>query len=170
MTNYVATITVDNVIDALATFLTPYAQSSTIVRAQVNRASMPPNPCIILTEILQVDIDIPYVDFQPTNQTGTIHGPTRIDVQIDFYGANAGDVCKACIAAFRSIYAASAFADGIKPLYMSDGVQSPLITGEQQYESRWTATASLQYNPLITVPQQSATAATATIKVPADMV
>jgi hypothetical protein len=41
-------------------------------------------------------------------------------------------------------------------LYCSDGHQMPLTTGEQQYETRWTLTASLQYNPTVSIPQQSA--------------
>jgi len=31
-----------------------------------------------------------------------------------------------------------------------------LVTGEEQYERRWALTMSLQYNPIVIVPQQSA--------------
>ena len=156
MANYVSSITVDQVIDALAVFLAPFAPGAEVVRAQVNRVAMPPNPCVILTEMIQVDLTVPATDYQPDVDTATIYGPTRIDVQIDFYGAQAGEFCKTVKTAFRSHWGYEHFPANIKPLYTSDGVQSPLTTGEQQYESRWTMTASMQYNPTVTVPQDFA--------------
>ena len=156
MTLYVSSITVDQVIDALAAVMAPFVGASEIVRAQANRVAMPKNPCVVLTELLQVDLSIPDVDFQPTADTATIRGPARIDVQIDFYGTQAGEFCKTCKTAIRSAWGFDHFPSNIKPLYTSDGVQSPLVTGEQQYESRWTLTASMQYNPSVTVPQDFA--------------
>jgi len=41
-------------------------------------------------------------------------------------------------------------------LYADDPIQIPLIDAEAQYERRWKVTAALQYNPVITTPQQSA--------------
>ena len=156
MANYTSSITVDQVIDALAAFLAPFMPGAQIVRAQVNRVALPSNPCAVLTELLQVDLSVPATDYQPTADTATIYGPSRIDVQIDFYGAQAGEFCKTVKTAFRSHWGFAHFPANIRPLYTSDGVQSPLLTGEQQYESRWTLTASMQYNPTVTVPQEFA--------------
>lgn len=156
MTNYVASISVDQVIEALAAFMTPFVPGGVIIRGQVNRVALPSNPCCVLTEILQVDLSVPATDYQPLDDTATIYGPSRIDVQIDFYGAQAGEFCKTAKTAFRSHWGFLHFPSNIKPLYTSDGVQAPLLTGEQQYESRWTITASMQYNPTVTVPQQFA--------------
>jgi hypothetical protein len=88
--------------------------------------------------------------------TTTIAAPTKIDIQIDFYGIKAGELCKAVKSAFRSQWAYGQFPANIRPLYTDQGRQAPLITGEEQYESRWILTASLQYNPTVTLPQQSA--------------
>ena len=155
---YSSSITIDTIMDKLVIFLTPFLSGVSIVRAQVNRTSMPPNPCVVLTELLQVDIHIPWRDYQPPIlvSTSTIHAPARIDVQMDFYGALAGEYAKTIKSVFRSDYAFDTFPSDIKPLYTSDAIQAPLITGEQQYESRWTITTSLQYNPTITLPQQFA--------------
>lgn len=166
---YTASITVDQVIDALADFLAPFVPGASVVRAQVNRVAMPPNPCVILTEMLQVDLSVPATDYQPDDNTATVYGPSRIDVQIDFYGAQAGEFCKTVKTAFRSHWGFEHFPANIKPLYTSDGMQSPLTTGEQQYESRWTLTASLQYNPTVTVPQEFADEATPNLVIPADV-
>jgi len=163
---YTSSITIDTVIEALAAFIAPFMPGAQIIRAQVNRTPMPSNPCAILTELLEVDLSVPRTDYQPPTApipatgTATIIGPTRIDVQIDFYGTQAGDYCKIVKNAFRSQWGYSVFPANIKPLYTSDGVQSPLITGEQQYESRWTLTASLQYNPNVQIPQDFAEVAT----------
>ena len=169
MANYTASITVDQVIDALKAFLAPFMPGAQIVRAQVNRVALPSNPCAVLTELLQVDLSVPATDYQPTANTATIYGPSRIDVQIDFYGAQAGEFCKTVKTAFRSHWGFAHFPANIKPLYTSDGVQSPLLTGEQQYESRWTLTASMQYNPTVTVPQEFADEAYPTLVIPADV-
>ena len=172
---YTSSITVDQVIDALKAFLEPFTPGAQIVRGQVNRVALPSNPCAVLTEILQVDLSVPHTDYQPPVDpipavgTATIYGPSRIDVQIDFYGAQAGEFCKTVKTAFRSHWGFEHFPAGIKPLYTSDGMQSPLLTGEQQYESRWTLTASMQYNPIVTVPQEFAEEATPNPPMPADV-
>lgn len=166
---YSASVTVDQVIDALAAFLTPIVPGD-IVRAQVNRVALPAAPCAVLTEIMQVDLSIPVSDYQPLADTATISGPTRIDIQIDFYGSQAGEFCKITKSAFMTQWGYSQFPDNIKPLYTSDGIQAPLITGEKQYESRWTLTASLQYNPTVTVPQQFADVAYPNELIPVDVV
>ena len=173
---YTSSITVDQVIDALAAFLAPFMPGAQIVRGQVNRVALPSNPCAVLTEILQVDLSVPHTDYQPPTDpipaigSATIYGPSRIDVQIDFYGALAGEFCKTVKTAFRSHWGFAHFPAGIKPLYTSDGMQSPLTTGEQQYESRWTLTASLQYNPIVTVPQDFADVLVPNKILPADVV
>ena len=167
---YAASISVDNVIDALADFLAPFVPGAQVVRAQVNRVAMPSNPGVVLTEMLQVDLSVPATEYQPDDGTATIEGPTRIDVQIDFYGSQAGEFCKTVKTVFRSHWGFTHFPANIKPLYTSDGIQTPLTTGEQQYESRWTLTASLQYNPIVTVPQDFADVLTPNKVLPADVV
>jgi hypothetical protein len=153
---YAVSITVDDVVDALADFIEPFCGASEIIRAQVNRTPMPHGPFVVLTELMAQDIETPLTEYDGQQDIASITGPARIDVQIDFYGPNAGNQCKAVKNVYRTEYAASQFPDGIKPLYCSDGIQSPLITGEQQWESRWTLTASLQFNPVVEVPQEFA--------------
>ena len=153
---YAVSKTVDDVIDALADFLAPFVDGAEIVRAQQNRVPMPATPCVVLTELFEDDLSVPSVAYDPQAETQAIKGQTKIDVQIDFYAPNAGDFCKAVKGVWRTEYSASVFPDWVKPLYCDKGIQSPLITGEQQWESRWTLTVSLQYNPVVTVPQQYA--------------
>lgn len=154
-TPYLVSIAVDAVIDSLVGFIQPFVGAAQIVRAQVNRVSMPHDPFVLLTEIMQVDLETPTVSGVANAQVNIL-GPKRIDIQVDFYGPAAGDQCAAVKTVFRTAYTCAQFPAGIAPLYCSDGHQGPLINSEQQYESRWTLTASLQYNPLVYLPQQSA--------------
>ena len=153
---YTSSITVDNVIDALADFLQPFVDGADIVRAQVNRVPMPSLPCVVLTELFHVDLRVPSQDYDVLNDEVDLSASNRIDIQVDFYGDSAGDYCRSVETAFRTMWGFDTFPAGIKPLYTSDGIQSPLISGEQQYVSRWTLTVSMQYNPIVSVPQQFA--------------
>lgn len=170
MANYTSSITVDEVIDALAAFLAPFVIGGQIVRAQVNRVALPSNPCAVLTELRQVDLQVPSTDYQPDDDTATIAGSSRIDVQIDFYGSQAGEFCTTAKKAFRSTWGFDNFPLNIKPLYCDDGIQGPLLTGEEQYESRWMLTAVMQYNPVVTVPQDFADAAAVNAIIAADII
>jgi len=156
MPNYIASIAVDDVADALIAFLTPFVAPSVIVRAQGNRVAPERGPFVLLTELRTVDIETPIVSGQQSGGVVSIEGRKRIDWQIDFYGPLSGDQCAAVTSVFRTPYTVSQFPANISPLYLSDGIQSPLITGEEQYESRWTVTCSVQYNPSVTIPAQFA--------------
>lgn len=156
MPNYIASIAVDDVADALIAYLTPFVTPSVVVRAQANRVSPPQGPFVLLTELRTVDIETPIVTGSLPGMSMSIEGRKRIDWQIDFYGPLSGDQCGAVTSVFRTPYTVEQFPANISPLYLSDGIQSPLITGEEQYESRWTVTASLQYNPSVTIPTQFA--------------
>lgn len=153
---YTTSIRIDSVIAALAGLIQPFVGAAKIVRGQANRVPLPKGACVVLTELGQYDLETPtVVDYATINQMSLLT-PKRIDVQIDFYGQSAGDWCTAVKTVYRSHYATSRLPPNIQPLYCSDGMQSPLVTGEQQYERRWILTASLQYNPKVIVPQEYA--------------
>jgi hypothetical protein len=154
--NFIVSIAIDDVINALTAFLLPFTggDATKIVRAQQNRVSLPAAPCVVLTEMIGAELSTPTTSYDSTDGTETITGPTQINVQIDFYGTNAGDVNKAVAQAFRTLWASTQFPDGIKPLYTDGGHQAPFTDGEDQYEIRWILVASMQYNPSVAVPMQ----------------
>jgi hypothetical protein len=158
-TPYIPSLAVDTVCEAIAAFIQPFVGVGTpIIRAYDNRTSPPPDPYVELIELLQVDIETPSDSYDGTNQQIAIAGPKRIDVQINIVGVAAADQCAAIKTVMRTAYAASQFPVGVAPLYCDDGRCNPMITGEQQYDYRWTLTISCQYNPIVTLPQQSANA------------
>jgi len=157
-TPYIPTLEVDAVCVALAAFLQPFVGEGTpIIRGYDNRTAPPTDPYVELTEILQVDIETPSDSYDSVNQLLDIAAPKRIDVQVDIVGTAAGSQATGVQAVMRTAYAASQFPPGIAPLYCSDARCNPIITGEQQYDYRWTLTISCQYNPVVSLPQQSAT-------------
>lgn len=94
------------------------------------------------------------------DQTITVTGPTEYTVQIDCYGPDSSDWARMIAVMFRDPFGCDSFTAslaGSAPLYCTDPRQAPLVTGEENYQQRWTFSALLQYNPEITVAQQSAT-------------
>lgn len=153
---YVPSIALDSVFDALGAFLTPFVAPAKVIRAQVNRVAMPSGAFVELTEIASSDLEIPRSYYDGTNFQSDIVGPKRLMIQTDFYGESSGDWCAAVKTVWRTCYAVSQFPAGIAPLYCDDGHEVPLVTGEEQYLRRWALTMSIQYNPIVAVPQKSA--------------
>ena len=164
MADFANSITVDDVIDALAAVITPFCGNAEFVRGQSNRVSYPRGSFVMLTELRNADLTVPHVEyeFSAGADSVTVNNSQRFDVQVDFYASNAGDMCSAVMSALRSTWGWNQFPQNIRPLYTRDGLQSPLVTGEQQYANRWILVTSLQYNPKFTSPQQYASNATAT--------
>jgi hypothetical protein len=153
---YVPSIALDSVFDALGAFIQPFVGDAQVIRAQVNRVAMPVGSFVELTEIASTDLEVPYQWYDGVNSQSDIVGPKRLMIQADFYGASAGDWCAAIKTVWRTPYTTAQFPAGIAPLYCDDGNESPLITGEEQYERRWILNMLLQYNPIVIVPQQAA--------------
>lgn len=148
--------TIDDVIDAIADFVQIFVGSAEIVRAQVNRVPQPPTPCVVLTELRHTDVATPHVIYDGSSGHITIQARNRLTVQVDIYGPDSGDQCRAIAAAWRSEYPASVLPAWCAPLECGDCIQSPQITGEKQWGSRWMIDLSMQYNPTVTLPQDFA--------------
>ncbi len=161
MTDYVASIAVDNTYDALARVVALFMRGGSVVRGQVNRVPLPAGLCAVLTNVHTDNLSRPAVDYLAVvppalMSVGVIGARLSIQWQIDFYGNVAEDISAAFIAAFRSAWCPTQFPEGIAPLYCTDATNAPLVTGEQQYENRFMVTATMQYNPAVTVPQEFA--------------
>lgn len=88
----------------------------------------------------------------------------RMDVQVDFFSQlNAGDWAKMFTTVWRDSYACDALAPICQPLFADQARRMPWVTGEDQFQTRFTVTAAVQYNPITTAPQQFAGSAEVTI-------
>jgi len=170
---YEISIVIDEIIDALADFIEPFVGDAKIIRGQVNRTPPPKGGYVELTEILSVDLAIPYQTYadnvDPDLAAMNLVGRVRSDIQVDFYGDDSGSWCRIIQNAIRTGYGFDKFPENIKPLYSTDGFQHPWNSGEQQSTTRWTLTVSTQYNPLVTVPQQYAAELDMTVWTPVDI-
>lgn len=149
-------MTIDAAIVAVADFLQPLMPSGTeIVRGQANGVPAPLPPSIVITEIGQAQYTTTRERLDGNLGTNAHVMPKMLNLQMDFYGNQAGDMVNIAVTMLRSLYACERFPDGVEPLYCSDAIQAPLITGEKQYEARWSSTLSVQYNADVIVDQES---------------
>lgn len=150
-------MSIDVAFKAVKDFLQPLMPANTkIVRGMANNVPPPLPPSLVITEV-----GMPQYTTTRTQLGGEDYGeltfsmPKMLNFQLDFYGNDAGTMASTAATMLRSLYATEKFPDGVEPLYCSDAIQAPLITGEKQYQTRWLTTLSLQYNSTVTVAQQS---------------
>jgi hypothetical protein len=149
-------MTIDAAFVATGAFLQPFMPTGTqIVRGQANNTPPPKSPFVLLTEVGQNQYTTTRTKLVWSVDQMSYVMPKILNIQMDFYGPSAGDMCNAAITMLRSVYGPANFPDGIEPLYCSDAMQAPLITGEKQYEKRWLTTLSVQYNSPVVAAQQS---------------
>lgn len=147
---------IDAAVVAVADFLQPLMPVGTqIVRGQVNDVPAPLPPSIVITEIGQPQYTTTRKQPIAVDGTQTYVMPVQLRFQLDFYGWSGGEMSNITTTMIRSIYPEGRFPEGVKPLYCTDAFQSPLMTGEKQFEARWTQELYVQYNAPVTVAQES---------------
>ncbi len=154
---YTISITEDQVFTALRNWLL-YAIPGEVIEGVVNRVSTPSGGFVTMTGISKVRLSTNATSYPDAN-TEVNEQSLDFHVQLDVYGDSAGDWATIISTAFRSDQACiflDAQLSGLAPLYAEDIRQVPMITGEEQYESRWTTTIHLQFNPSVSDAQQSA--------------
>lgn len=153
-----------DVFTALRVFLSSFLPAGTeVVQAQDNLVAMPLGGFVSINNVGMNRLSFNVDTYNSANQTKSILTPTNYSIQIDFYGVNSQSWAMQTQSLFRDAYATDIMPENIQPLYADNPIQLPLIDGEAQYEQRWKITASIQYNPLITIAQQSATALNVTL-------
>lgn len=147
---------------------------SLVLQGQPNRSAMPPASPGFAVMMLRrgKQLRTPESTWDVTDPAPTaldLEQGTEITLQLDLYGAAAGDwaVMLQTILRDETGCIALAGADPLnpvcQPLYASDAFQGPLDDSEDQYENRWTIEAILQYNPVTSVPMQFADTASVTV-------
>jgi hypothetical protein len=162
--SYTISITEDQVFTALRNWLL-YAVSGEVVQGIVNRVAMPAGGFVEMTPLVKTRLSTNVTSYPDIN-TETNQQFIDFTIQLDIYGANAGDWSTIITTAFRSDQACAFLAaqlPGIAPLYSEAARQLPLINGEEQYESHWSIAIHLQFNPSVNDTQQSANVITPAI-------
>lgn len=150
--------TVDNIIDVLADYLEPLA--GLCIQAQANRVPMPKGQFCVLTPLrfprLSTTREVKGDTGDAATSTTGYTEVRQADIQVDFYGENAGDRAIAVETTFASDYAWSKIKSldaRLAPLYSSPAIQAPMINAEDQWEERYLLTLSLQVHITVSLPQ-----------------
>lgn len=159
--------TLDDVYTKLGTFIESVVPAGVpVIQLPVDRASMPPPvPGFVgMRAMLQARIMTNLDRWNPADVAPVaieIEQAVRLTVQLDCYGASAGDWAVMLSTVLRDEYGVTALAPVLAPLFTDDPRFAPLIDGEEQYERRWIVPAVMQYNPVVSTPMQFADAAEA---------
>lgn len=130
-----------------------------VIRGPSNRVPMPKDPFICLTPGTMKKLSWPvksYSDPTPTTGTRDYLQPTQYRVQVDCYGPASPQWAAMIATLFFSDYGVENLGPEVAPLYADEPQEMALINDEQQFEQRWTFNALVQYNPVISTPQQFA--------------
>jgi hypothetical protein len=130
-----------------------------VIRGLRNRAAMPSGDFVVITPLINVPLSTNVETYTPDGSTASNKRSTQFNVQIDCYGDLAMDRANTLSMMVRSDYACQQFAASgvdMQPLYATDAVQRPFVSGEAQYIERWGFDAVMQINPVVSVPQQFA--------------
>jgi hypothetical protein len=125
------------------------------VRGQVNDTPQPKPPVLIMWPIMLAQYTTTRMSLDGVANKMEYEMPQRLEIQLDFYGFEAGNQAAIAMTLFRSMATEGFFPEGVAPLYCTDARQFPLTTGEKQYEDRWSLTLALQYNKPVLVSQES---------------
>lgn len=150
--------TIDNIIDVLADFVEPICGE--VQQAQVDRIPMPKGQFCIMTPLrfprLSTTRDIKQDTGDPQTSAMGYTEVRQADIQVDIYGAGAGDRAIALETAFSSSYGydtIKAIDSRLAPLYSSDAIQAPMVNAESQWQERWVLTLSLQAHITVSMQQ-----------------
>lgn len=151
-------MTVSAVYAKLRTFLQTYCvpMGTEVVQGLGNRVPAPRGAYAAMTALLQVQLATNERAHDSDDEEDTITQSRRIDVQLDFYGPLSGDWAAVAALLLRDPVGCAALTPACQPLYTTDARQIPTVTGEEQYQQRWSVTAVLQFHPSATLSQQSA--------------
>src|SRR6185312_1900454 len=136
-----------------------------VIQGLPNRSAMPPaSPGFVMMQITRTPrlrTNIARWDMESNDPTTeTIEQGTELILQIDCYGASAGDWSVMLSTLLRDDAGVVALTPTCAPLYTDDPILAPLDDSELQYEQRWMTISHLQYNPVTTAPLQTASSAT----------
>nr|DAW71699.1 MAG TPA: tail completion protein [Caudoviricetes sp.] len=86
-------------------------------------------------------------------ETAAVSRQSEIQMQLDFYGAEAGQMAQKTVLLWRDFYACEQL-KSCQPLYADPTRFMPLTNEESEYEERWMTTVHLAYAPQAEHPQQ----------------
>jgi len=150
--------TIDNIIDTLADFVEPLC--GTVQQAQADRVPMLKGKFCIMTPLrftrLSTTRDIRQDTGSPATSSMGYTEVRQADIQVDIYGAGAGDRAVTLETLFSSSFGYEKIKSidaRLAPLFASAAIQAPMINAEKQWQERYIVTLSLQAHITVSLPQ-----------------
>ena len=142
------------VFTALRNFLSVLFPDIEIVQTQQNRAPPPPRAFIAMSNVGKRRLATNIRTYTDTEEKKTQNNimPTEYTIQVDFYGSGSGERVQTFCTLFFDYYACDSFPPNVRPLYVTDPIQIPLVSGDKQFVERWKTEAKIQINPVVSVP------------------
>lgn len=152
-------ITESAMFTGLRAFLLAVAPSGAeVVQGLGNRVPMPSaGTLVVMTELRREQMAQTTHEYRPGDDEEDIARSTAVHFQLDVYGEMAGDTAQVITNLLRDAWGVD-FLDphNIAPLYATDPVSMPLISGEMQYVQRRVISIALHANLIVTVPAEFA--------------
>lgn len=130
-----------------------------IVQGLGNRVPMPARQFVCMTATLITPHRTPVQSWEGLAPDAiSIEQGITLRMQLDCYGPISADWAAIFSAILRTEQALDVLGPSVASLFAEPPMQAALVNGEEQYEERWIVGAILQYNPVISVPQEFADA------------
>lgn len=133
--------------------LFPDAGPQVIIGMQNNNPL--PDNAVVMQVLFTSNLDETSIYHDPDEGLAHAQNSVEVRLQLDFYGALAEKRSRIVYNTWKSHYGFNAM-ELCKPLYVQSHTRHPYINDSNQYEDRWIMDLALQYNPVVTYPQDYA--------------
>ncbi|MFU8618188.1 LIC_12616 family protein [Neisseria sp. LACPHL-SPEC-2024-00856] len=127
--------------------------SCEVVRGYSNNVPLPKPPFVVMNILNEAAASTNEHAYDAADETAAVSRQSEIQMQLDFYGEEAGRMAQETVLLWRDSYACERL-ESCRPLYADPARFMPLTNEEGGYEERWTAAVYLSYAPQAEYPQQ----------------
>ncbi len=122
--------------------------SCEVIRGYSNNVPLPKPPFVLMNILSDTPVATGEHDYAPAETSAVVSRATEVQMQLDFYGREAGRMAQTLATLWRDFYACERL-KCCQPLYTDTARFMPLTNEESAYEQRWTLTAALSYTPAV---------------------
>lgn len=117
-----------------------------VIRGYSNNVPLPKPPFVLMNILNETAAATNEHAYSPADETAAVSRQSEIQMQLDFFGAEAGQMAQKTVLLWRDFYACERL-KFCQPLYVGLARFMPLTNEESEYEERWMTTVHLAYAP-----------------------
>lgn len=123
-----------------------------VIQGYSNNVPLPNAPFILMNIIRESEMNTQINEWKPLDGLADVTRSIEVAMQLDFYGVDSGRNVRVFSTLWRDYHACERL-EVCQPLYADEARYIPLTNEEQEFEARWSITASLTYNATVTHTQ-----------------